>query len=44
AVTKFGVLRGAAMGARRILRCSPFFEGGIDPVPDNPKGEMKWLL
>jgi putative membrane protein insertion efficiency factor len=28
-----GALRGAAMAAKRILRCNPWHEGGIDPVP-----------
>jgi putative component of membrane protein insertase Oxa1/YidC/SpoIIIJ protein YidD len=26
------VLRGSLMGARRVLRCHPFSEGGFDPV------------
>ncbi len=32
AVSKYGVLKGSALGAWRILRCNPFCKGGIDPV------------
>ena len=32
AVEKHGLLRGSLMGARRVLRCHPFSEGGFDPV------------
>ena len=32
AVEKHGLLRGSLMGARRVPRCHPFSEGGIDPV------------
>ena len=36
AIAAHGALRGAALSARRILRCNPWTEGGHDPVP-NPE-------
>ena len=32
AVQKHGVLRGTAVGLRRLCRCHPFHDGGFDPV------------
>jgi putative membrane protein insertion efficiency factor len=32
AITKYGVFKGGAMTAWRILRCNPFSKGGYDPV------------
>ena len=32
AIEKYGLLRGGFMGARRLLRCHPFSEGGYDPL------------
>jgi putative membrane protein insertion efficiency factor len=28
-----GAARGSALAAKRILRCNPWHEGGVDPVP-----------
>jgi putative membrane protein insertion efficiency factor len=33
AIRVHGALRGTAMAAWRLLRCNPFSNGGLDPVP-----------
>jgi putative membrane protein insertion efficiency factor len=38
AVEKHGVLPGAWLGTRRILRCHPWGGQGHDPVPERPCG------
>lgn len=41
AIKRFGPFKGGLMALKRIHKCSPFFEGGYDPVPlsDKPKGQ-----
>ena len=33
AIYKYGALKGGWMAIKRIVRCNPLNEGGIDPVP-----------
>lgn len=34
AIQRHGVLFGCYLTVRRLLKCHPFHEGGIDPVPE----------
>lgn len=33
AIEKYGVIKGGWLGIKRICRCHPFNEGGVDLVP-----------
>lgn len=33
AVYRYGVFKGGWLAVKRIVRCNPFNEGGIDPIP-----------
>ena len=33
AVAKYGALKGARLGLKRLSRCHPWNSGGFDPVP-----------
>ncbi len=44
AIKKFGVIKGILMGTKRIFRCTPRHEGGLDPVPDNIRSDIKYII
>lgn len=41
AIERYGGFRGGWLGLKRLLRCHPFHEGGLDPVPDIPEWQTK---
>lgn len=34
AIEKHGVFKGGYLSVRRLIKCQPFHEGGLDPVPE----------
>ena len=36
ALRRHGAVLGLALAVWRVLRCNPFFPGGVDPVPERP--------
>lgn len=32
AIEKYGVFKGSFLGAKRILKCHPWHQGGVDPL------------
>ncbi len=44
AIDKYGAIIGIALTVERLLRCNPFSKGGFDPVKENYRGRIKWLI
>lgn len=41
AIDRFGVIKGTFLSVKRILKCNPFSQGGIDLVPEGRKKNEK---
>ena len=41
AIERFGVFKGGLLAVRRLLRCNPFFPGGVDLVPEKKEKNKK---
>jgi putative membrane protein insertion efficiency factor len=45
AIERFGIIKGVYLGGKRLSKCHPWHEGGMDPIPpchcekDNAKKE-----
>jgi len=44
AIEKHGVIKGIVLGVKRLLKCGPWAKGGFDPVRENYRGKLKWLI
>ena len=44
AIQRFGLFKGIILGTKRIFRCTPKYECGLDPVPDNIKTNIKYFV
>lgn len=33
AIEEYGLIKGVFLGIKRLLKCHPFHQGGVDPVP-----------
>lgn len=40
AISIYGFFKGFCMGAKRLLKCHPFHQGGYDPVPQWKKDSL----
>jgi putative membrane protein insertion efficiency factor len=43
AIERHGAIKGFYLTARRLLRCHPWHDGGLDPVPSILKSEGNYV-
>ena len=44
-IKEFGIIKGVYLGSKRLLKCNSFTKiWGYNPIPDNIKGDYKWLI
>ena len=44
ALERHGAWQGSSLAARRLVRCHPWCQGGLDPVPEQPQALFSGLL
>ena len=43
-IRRFGIFKGGYLAFCRIMRCTPKNKGGTDRVPEDIKGDFRWLI
>ncbi|MBO5884927.1 MAG: membrane protein insertion efficiency factor YidD [Clostridia bacterium] len=44
AIKEYGPIKGVWLAFKRISRCMPRNKSGFDPLPQNIKGDSKWIV
>ena len=44
AIKEFGIIKGVYLSFLRLKKCTPNGDSGFDPIPQNIKGDSKWII